>query len=79
MLYIKGQGMVEGDPLEKWAPWTIGQPMPVQATTRVVTFQAEGEELQVVLDALVLASVTLTFTSSDTVVRIPLQAVKTAM
>ena len=71
VLYIKGQGMVEGDPLEKWAPWTIGQPMPVQATTRVVTFQAEGEELQVILDALVKAGML--------VVRIPLQAVKTAM
>ena len=70
MLYIKGQGMVEGDPLEKWAPWTIGQPMPVQATTRVVTFQAEGEELQVILDALVKAGML--------VVRIPLQLVEVA-
>ena len=52
MLYIKGQGMVEGDPLEQWAPYTMGGPLPVQAKTSVVTFQAEGDELQVILEAL---------------------------
>ena len=52
MLYIKGQGMVEGDPLEQWAPYSMGGPLPVQAKTSVVTFQADGDELQVILEAL---------------------------
>lgn len=39
-------------PEGRWRTWHIGEPIPAEAKTRVVTFQADGDELNLFLDAM---------------------------
>lgn len=47
MLYIKEEGQ------DAMLPWHVGEPLP-HLSRRVITFQADGEELELILDAMTM-------------------------
>ena len=55
MLYI--QAAKEADGRENWIPWHVGDIVPNAARQRVVTFQADGHELEMFLKAMQYAMV----------------------
>lgn len=55
MLYIKKGvvGAVAGDEHTEWIQWHIGDPNPFRMLGRVVTFQADGDELDLIAETIV--------------------------
>lgn len=54
MLYIKkGPAGAHSEAVNPWIEWHIGDPNPFRMLGRVVTFQADGDELDLIAETIV--------------------------